>query len=73
MDGAGKLGLDEVWVIVEVEDQNDNSPRFNPHIRPIVAAVPASAAYGHFVTRITVSTNQKYYYDYLYIFFHIIS
>ncbi|XP_071543668.1 cadherin-89D [Panulirus ornatus] len=53
MDGAGKLGLDEVWVTVEVEDQNDNSPRFSPHSRPIVAAVPASAAFGHFVTRIT--------------------
>nr|XP_053655988.1 cadherin-89D-like isoform X2 [Cherax quadricarinatus] len=53
MDGGGELGREEVWIIVVVEDQNDNSPRFLPHGRPIVAAVPAAAAYGHFVTRIT--------------------
>ncbi|XP_042230761.1 cadherin-89D-like [Homarus americanus] len=53
VDGGEELGLEEVWVTVVVEDQNDNSPKFLPHGRPIVAAVPASAAYGHFVTRIT--------------------
>ncbi|XP_045608618.2 cadherin-89D [Procambarus clarkii] len=52
MDGAGELGLEEVWITLIVEDQNDNSPMFLPQGRPIVAAVPTSAAYGHFVTRI---------------------
>ncbi|XP_042858064.1 cadherin-89D-like [Penaeus japonicus] len=46
------LGLDEVWVTVVVEDQNDNSPSILPQGRPVVAAVPATAAYGHFVTKI---------------------
>ncbi|XP_050737867.1 cadherin-89D-like [Eriocheir sinensis] len=49
---AEELGLDEVWVTVVVDDQNDNSPMFTPHGRPIVAAVPATATYGQFVTRI---------------------
>ena len=49
------LALDEVWVTVVVEDQNDNPPMFMPHGRPIVAAVPATASYGQFVTRILVS------------------
>lgn len=40
---------------VVVADDNDNTPTFLPHGRPIVAAVPATAAYGHFVTRIVVS------------------
>ncbi|XP_063874721.1 cadherin-89D-like [Scylla paramamosain] len=35
-----ELGLDEVWVTVVVEDQNDNPPMFMPHGRPIVAAIP---------------------------------
>ncbi|XP_063598219.1 cadherin-89D-like [Penaeus indicus] len=56
--GGGRdldLGMDEVWVAVEVEDQNDNSPSILPQGRPVVAAVPATAAYGHFVTRIMAS------------------
>lgn len=50
-----ELALDEVWVKVVVADDNDNTPAFLPHGRPIVAAVPSTAAYGHFVTRIVVS------------------
>ncbi|KAK7066000.1 hypothetical protein SK128_019625 [Halocaridina rubra] len=46
------LGMDEVWISLTVLDQNDNTPKFIPHGRPIVAGVPSSAAYGHFVTRI---------------------
>ncbi|XP_037801284.1 cadherin-89D-like [Penaeus monodon] len=56
--GGGRdpdLGMDEVWVAVEVGDQNDNSPSILPQGRPVVAAVPTTAAYGHFVTRIMAS------------------
>ncbi|XP_064090061.1 cadherin-89D-like isoform X2 [Macrobrachium nipponense] len=46
------LSMDEVWIKIIVKDQNDNTPKFLPHGRPIVAAVPSTASYGHFVTRI---------------------
>ncbi|XP_068218882.1 cadherin-89D [Palaemon carinicauda] len=46
------LSMDEVWIKIIVKDQNDNSPKFSPLGRPIVAAVPSTASYGHFVTRI---------------------
>ncbi|KAL3277702.1 hypothetical protein HHI36_013047 [Cryptolaemus montrouzieri] len=48
----GKLGLNEVKIIVKVTDVNDNSPKFTIMGRPIIAAIPASANYGYHIVRL---------------------
>lgn len=48
------LAFDEVLVVVQVGDENDNSPIFENRGRPIVAAVPLEAAFGFQVVKITV-------------------
>jgi hypothetical protein len=50
----GNLGLNEVKVIVRVTDVNDNIPKFTITGRPIVAAIPTSASYGHHIVRLQV-------------------
>ncbi|CAL4104997.1 unnamed protein product, partial [Meganyctiphanes norvegica] len=54
-----ELKLEEVWIRVEVQDENDNSPSFVTNGRPIVGAVPASAEYGHHVIRIQAEDPDK--------------
>ncbi|XP_045465404.1 cadherin-89D [Harmonia axyridis] len=51
-DRLGKLGLNEVKVIVRVTDVNDNPPKFTTMGRPIIAAIPASANYGFHILRL---------------------
>lgn len=48
------LAPNEVKVIVHVIDENDNAPRFKTNGRPMVAAIPNTAPYGHVVTKIEV-------------------
>ena len=50
------LAFDEVLVVVQVGDENDNSPVFENRGRPIVAAVPLEASFGFQVVKITVRT-----------------
>ncbi|XP_030768238.1 cadherin-89D isoform X4 [Sitophilus oryzae] len=51
-DRLGNLGLNEVKVIVRITDKNDNVPKFSVMGRPIVAAIPTTAAYGYDVLKL---------------------
>ncbi|KAK9881182.1 hypothetical protein WA026_014530 [Henosepilachna vigintioctopunctata] len=51
-DRLGKMGLNDVKVIIKVTDVNDNSPKFITNGKPIIAAIPASANYGYHIVRL---------------------
>lgn len=55
------LAYDEVLVVVQVGDENDNSPVFDNRGRPIVAAVPLEASFGFQVVKITVRNYSENY------------
>ncbi|KAF2344135.1 Cadherin-like, partial [Trinorchestia longiramus] len=40
------LQLNEVWVVIQVMDENDNAPQFDNDGRPLVGAVVSDARYG---------------------------
>lgn len=48
------LAFDETLVIVNVGDENDNSPIFENRGKPIVAAVPLEASFGYQVAKLAV-------------------
>ncbi|XP_044262289.1 cadherin-89D isoform X1 [Tribolium madens] len=48
----GNLGLNEVKVIIRITDVNDNIPKFTITGRPIIAAIPTTASYGHHILRL---------------------
>lgn len=49
------LAFDEALVVVNVGDENDNSPVFKNRGKPVVAAVPLEASFGYQVVKLTVS------------------
>ncbi|XP_064457801.1 protocadherin Fat 3-like [Ornithodoros turicata] len=46
------VAFDEALVVVNVGDENDNSPVFDNQGKPIVAAVPLEASFGYQVTKL---------------------
>lgn len=53
------LAYDETLVVVNVDDDNDNSPVFTNTGKPAVAAIPLEAAFGHEVIKLTVSQSLR--------------
>lgn len=53
------LAFDEALIVVNVGDENDNSPVFENRGKPIVAAVPLEASFGYVVVKLTVRNPQS--------------
>lgn len=49
---SAHVAFDEALVVVNVGDENDNSPVFDHQGKPIVAAVPLEASFGYQVTKL---------------------
>lgn len=54
-EDTAHVAFDEALVVVNVGDENDNSPVFDHQGKPIVAAVPLEASFGYQVTKLHVS------------------
>lgn len=48
------LGPNEAKVVVRILDVNDNFPKFATNGRPIIAAIPTTANFGHQILRLQV-------------------
>lgn len=53
------LGPNEAKVVVRILDVNDNFPKFATNGRPIIAAIPTSANFGHQILRLQVRFRKK--------------
>ncbi|CAN7991132.1 unnamed protein product, partial [Ixodes pacificus] len=51
-EDTAHVAFDEALVVVNVGDENDNSPVFDHQGKPIVAAVPLEASFGYQVTKL---------------------